>query len=419
MRRLTVFLSLLLLSGGFAYSQQPTPDKSKLIVPGTGAYTEDGGKILRAAVEVIKSVKTLSYEAVYETNGSMSTRSPRAVGNVRIARLPSENPLKAQIAARGLFTASGSDEKTPFDTTFDGQRVQKMRSRDKTVVTKMLSSDDPRERTLGYVTSFFGGGPYQLLMLEYLIDTPFSRQIGASVIDYEGRTVVEGVLCHVVYVEYSVIPGGKVQKERWFFGMKDSLPRRSEIIVSDNEGRYGAYALRLTNLRTNIALGQRNFAVKLPTGFSNKPFAEPPKITLLSVGEIAPNWKLVDGNGVERQLSDYRGKVVVMDFWATWCGPCLRAMPVLQKIYERFKDRGVEVFGVNAWEDSNSAEFMKRAGYTYGLLQKGETIADAYHIPSLPTLYVVGADGKIIHSVKGLDDNLDEHIEAYLKAVGK
>ena len=67
MRRLTVFLSLLLLSGGFAYSQQPTPDKSKLIVPGTGAYTEDGGKILRAAVEVIKSVKTLTYEAVYET----------------------------------------------------------------------------------------------------------------------------------------------------------------------------------------------------------------------------------------------------------------------------------------------------------------------------------------------------------------
>lgn len=343
----------------------------------------------------------------------MATRSSETKGKIRLSRLPSENPLKAKLAV------GGTNENMPFHTTFDGRTVRRLRPKNKTVVIKTLSTDDPRERTLGFVTSFFGGGPYQLLMLEYLLDPLFDRQAEASVADYEGRATVEGVLCHVIYVEYPSAMDGRILKERWFFGVKDYLPRRSEIIVSDNDGRFGAYTLTVSNLRANIMLPQQTFTVKTPHGYIVKPFEEKAKPHLLNVGEVSPSWKLIDSNGLEHQLSDYRGKIVVIDFWATSCGPCIRAMPTLQKVYDQFKDRGVEVFGVNVWEESNAAEFMKRNSYTYGLLLNGERVADAYGVPSLPTLYVIGPDGTIIHRVEGLDDNLAVFIESRLKELGK
>lgn len=419
MIRTIQFVFLLLLIVGTILPQQPlaTPDKKKLIGPGIGAYTEDPQEILKAARKSIRSVRTLTYEAEYRTTGSMSTRGAESTGKISLSFLPAGNPQKAKMAASGTFFSSGSEEKSYFHTTFNGEKVERLRPKTKTVIVKTLSVDDPRERTLGYVTSFFWGGPYQLLMLEYLLDTPF--ELGAPVADYEGRTVVKGVLCHVVYVEYPGKGDGRTRRERWFLGVKDNLPRRSEAIVADNDGRYGTYELTLSNLRANTPISNQTFAVKPPPGYVIKAYEEPPKQSLLNVGESAPNWKLADDNGVERQLTDYRGKIVVLDFWATWCGPCIQAMPELQKVYDRFKDRGVVVFGINAWEESNAAEFMKRNGYTYGLLLRGEGIANMWPVPSLPTLYVVGPDGKIIRSLTGLDNNLAGFIESRLKEAGK
>ena len=140
------------------------------------------------------------------------------------------------------------------------------------------------------------------------------------------------------------------------------------------------------------------------------------QMKLLPVGETAPDWQLSDAEGKQHSLSEYRGKVVVMDFWATWCGLCQGVMPRLQKLHQKYKDRGVVVFGVNSWENSDPVAMMKEKGYSYGLLLKGEDIADAYKVTSLPAIYIIGTDGKIIYSHAGVDDkNLASMIEKYLK----
>jgi thiol-disulfide isomerase/thioredoxin len=138
---------------------------------------------------------------------------------------------------------------------------------------------------------------------------------------------------------------------------------------------------------------------------------------LLPVGESAPDWRLTDAEGKVHSLSEYRGKVVVMDFWATWCGPCEEVMPRMQKLYEKFKDQGVIVFGVNSWEKEDPVELMKQKRYSYGLLLRGEEIAEAYKVTSLPAVYMIGADGRIIYCHEGMDDqNLASLVEKYLKA---
>lgn len=140
---------------------------------------------------------------------------------------------------------------------------------------------------------------------------------------------------------------------------------------------------------------------------------------LLSVGEIAPDWRLNDAQGNAHSLAEYQGKIVVMDFWATWCIPCKEVMPRMQKLYEKYQDRGVVVFGINSWENNDPAALMKKKHYSYGLLLKGEVIAGAYKVTTLPAVYIIGADGRVIYSHEGVDDkNLASLIEKSLKLGG-
>ncbi len=399
--------------------QQSNEQKRQRIGPGSGAYTEDPRKVLRAAAQAMRAVKSLTYKADYRGVGAMATHSPVAQGEVSLSRLAANNPFKVKISARGVFFPSGSDEATPFHSTFDGSTLRKLRPREKTLMVKSLSDDDPKERTFGVVTSFLGGGAYQLLMLEFVMDAPLARQAEASVADYEGRTVVEGVLCHVVYVEYAANEKGRMLKERWFVGVKDHLPRKVEQVAVSDEGRSGAFALTLSNVQPRVPTERSIFNMRVPEGYVIANYEPPASPALLALGEPAPDWKLTDSAGNVHSLSDYRGKIVVLDFWATWCGPCIRAMPTLQRVYEEYKNRGVVVFGLNTWEESDAVEFMKRSGYTYGVLLKGEQVAAAYRVSKLPTLYVINVDGTIIHRLSGIDDNLSTLIEKYLKEQGR
>ena len=144
---------------------------------------------------------------------------------------------------------------------------------------------------------------------------------------------------------------------------------------------------------------------------------------LLAVGAAAPDWTLKDAQGRPHRLSDYRGKVVVMDFWAVWCIPCHRAMPALQKLHDELSGRGVVVLGISTFEKGGDpARLMKDRRYTYGLLLEGESIAEAYGVVGLPTIYVVGVDGRIIHAGGGANEVAEQRrrtfIEEYLKARG-
>jgi thiol-disulfide isomerase/thioredoxin len=161
-----------------------------------------------------------------------------------------------------------------------------------------------------------------------------------------------------------------------------------------------------------IAVGQGPIIMAPPPKSSHKQ-----EMKLLPVGDTAPDWQLTDSEGKTHSLAEYRGKVVVMDFWATWCGPCKDVMTRMQKLHEKYKDQGVVVFGVNSWEKKDPVELMKQKRYNYGLLLKGEDIAAAYKVTSLPAVYMIGADGKIIYCHEGVDDkNLASLIEKYLKA---
>lgn len=117
----------------------------------------------------------------------------------------------------------------------------------------------------------------------------------------------------------------------------------------------------------------------------------------------APNFTLKTMDGKEASLEDYRGKIVFINFWATWCPYCVKEMPDLQRIYEENKDDLV-ILAVDVQESKGTVEnYMKDKDYTFPILldEKGE-IASTYFISSYPTTYFVDKEGYLLGGYPGM-----------------
>jgi len=117
----------------------------------------------------------------------------------------------------------------------------------------------------------------------------------------------------------------------------------------------------------------------------------------------APNFELVDLDGGLHKLTDYRGKVVVLNFWATWCPPCRYEMPSMQRGWEAARADGIVFLGVNVGEDADSV-FIFLADYSVEfplLLDKDATVIKQYQVVGLPTTFIIDPQGRITHRVVG------------------
>jgi len=119
----------------------------------------------------------------------------------------------------------------------------------------------------------------------------------------------------------------------------------------------------------------------------------------------APDFRLDDIDGASHALSDYRGKVVMLNFWATWCPPCRREMPSMQRLYDKLHAQGLEVVAVNQWEDPDLVfEFTGRLSLapTFPILFDRESrIAEQYGVKGLPTTYLIDKEGNIRYQAIG------------------
>ena len=112
---------------------------------------------------------------------------------------------------------------------------------------------------------------------------------------------------------------------------------------------------------------------------------------------FAPNFTLKDLNGRSVSLSQFRGKVVFLDFWATWCGPCRMATPSVERLNAEFAPKGLQILGMNVDEDpSGVADFVRSFGITYPtLLVAGSGVDAVYGVTGIPAFLIIDKDGKV------------------------
>jgi len=121
------------------------------------------------------------------------------------------------------------------------------------------------------------------------------------------------------------------------------------------------------------------------------------------VGAPAPEVTLKDLQGQEVRLSDLRGKVVLLNFWATWCKPCKEEMPAMQAGYEKFRDQGFVVLAVNELEDTEKViEHVRSHGHTFPVVMDHDNrVANRYGVVGLPASFIVDRQGIVREHIVG------------------
>ena len=131
-------------------------------------------------------------------------------------------------------------------------------------------------------------------------------------------------------------------------------------------------------------------------------------VTQLKIEPLAPAFTLKNLDGKEINLNDYKGKAVLLNFWATWCEPCLEEMPAMQKVYNILKDKGFVVLAVSideAGREKNVRTFAKKLGLFFPILLDSEQkVRDKYFHNGLPTSYLINAKGKLKGFIPGARD---------------
>jgi peroxiredoxin len=122
-----------------------------------------------------------------------------------------------------------------------------------------------------------------------------------------------------------------------------------------------------------------------------------------AVGMPAADFNLVDLDGKPRTLGEFRGKVVLLNFWATWCKPCTTEMPAMQTAYDSLKDKGLVVLAVNELEDeARVRQHIKEYGHTFPvLLDSKNHVANLYGVFGLPVSVFIDGNGSVQEYVKG------------------
>lgn len=115
------------------------------------------------------------------------------------------------------------------------------------------------------------------------------------------------------------------------------------------------------------------------------------------------NWQLADINGKHINFSEFEGKVVFVNFWATWCGPCLGEMPEIQKLYDKFKDNENVVFVLVTNENTETiAQFIDKKKYTFPVYSALSNPPNKFATKSIPTTFLIDKRGNILINKKGV-----------------
>lgn len=418
------------LGAGFAgFAAQPDASRND---PG-----KDAAALLSAAQDAVARLQTLAYNATVAAQGPLAGASGTYAAIVVSRRIDAGGWAVRTTGdlERRASDAKGAEGKPPvarhFEVAYDGVTAHALREANKQVAE--ITTTDLADLRLFFMSQDAG----KCVAWE-LIDTPaYAEATRDGTLALDGTATADGIACNILKVTGKADVGG-ASVTRYFLGAVDNLPRRIERSrLPAKPPASGAQdptwqVLTLKDLKPDAPVGPSEFVVAVPDGYTVvpaagrrapaaerpvRPPAPPRESGLLAVGAGAPEWSLKGGDGKAHTLSEYRGKVVVMDFWGTWCPWCIKAMPAIQKVHEKFKGHPVVVLGMNyeSQPTADPAAYMEKNKFTYGLILRAGEIATAYKVSGWPTIYVIGADGKVLFAKGGFSPTLEEELTTVIE----
>jgi peroxiredoxin/outer membrane lipoprotein-sorting protein len=198
--------------------------------------------------------------------------------------------------------------------------------------------------------------------------------------------------------------GSDIPTIRFEIGVQDAFPRKMSIFTPEGER---ITTMTVTELAFNVDADDSLFTYKpgpdeqvVDAADLMKPRVRSPSVQTGMEGRPAPDFKLTSLDGREVSLASFRGQHVLIDFWATWCPPCKKALPIIQTLSEGTD--GLVVLTVNAEPPSVSRPFVERYGYTFAtLVDADRSVSSRYGVTAIPTTFIIAPDGTIAKHMVG------------------
>jgi thiol-disulfide isomerase/thioredoxin len=345
---------------------------------GCAEVESDPMKILELADTATSSVPAIAYDFSFEeivADGSVSSVS---TGSILLERMVDSRNYRMRAEFDGNLIVA------------DGDRVSRLNKDRRTVQYSSIFS----------AGSALRGAVLDKVMEAYLKPAPFRDELAASAI-WERVDEIGGVKCDVVRVDYE----DDDEDSRWCFDADSHLPLQLEWISDE-----GSERLRLLNVSIDPERNTNDFVLEIPEGYTEEPYG-----LGLAAGTIVPDWNLLGPDGVEVTSAQLLGRIVVLDFWASWCPPCLESMPALQELHEDLSDESVAIFGVQVMDEEDPVAFMSERNLTYSVLVGGEEVLEStMGGASIPSFVVIDHQGSVIGTGGGY---FGEGSDAYLRSL--
>jgi thiol-disulfide isomerase/thioredoxin len=246
----------------------------------------------------------------------------------------------------------------------------------------------------------------------------------------EGTDTVDGALCDKVFTHIKTSDGESWMEYHttWYVGVKDGLVRRKvyRVDFEDGGGHVRDATLRKIVVNAPVASPKTLFAYVPPKGVKKQVPQERKEVPLLANGTAAPDFTATDKDGKTVKLSDYKGKVVILDFWASWCPPCVASMPHNQAVAKKLQGENLPVV-LLALDNSEEREpFVKWVNghkemdaltFIYADPKATKIGGKLYKVTGIPTQYVIDASGVIRASSVGFGGPTDDLEKSVRKAL--
>lgn len=345
----------------------------------------DPAEILEKASEACKQLEFIEYTSVFEQGGLL------VEGQVlhKKADVADVGFGQAKVVVKGNRVMG--PEIQPFEFSYDGATFKFHEPGNGEV--KVINEPTP------YVVGRTLGLFYYSMVDRYLTNDQGLEFLMERELSYGGEEEIDGRPAIRLDVTSSMTGpnGGKAEKRtfQWYFDKESHLPVRRVV---------GTVTNSMTLMRENVSDEDIIFDINADDSYSETAITgmEAKTDGLLAVGTRFPDFLLQEANGPKRSLKDVTDKVTIIDFWGTWCGPCIIAMPDLQELYSTYHDKGLNVVGISVNDKPGKPEkFIEKKGYNYQFLVQGDQLAAKLKIDTFPTVYIVNSDGIILHAEKG------------------
>ncbi len=387
MRKTVLLLSTLLLTlnAVLAQTTEPSPPSNSPRVT-----------LLREVAEVYKNLKSYHFELLRTTSNTSEAEGLRQEGkNQERFTLIGEAPAHQHMT----LTTVGSQYLLVSDGT---TRWHYQPARNE--YTKVSATTPLPQSTSGGSYDFSNMVNQRAVFLGSYANLTFDpRMFTVSVLGEEQLKVGERSIKCTVLQAVSIRTGSSRTERKFWVENERKVIWREEGRSNSKSGKMSYVSntsYEFSTIKINEPVSDTLFSFT-PGEKDNEvaEFKAPVRTSMTRVsltGKDALPFTLKDLTGKPFELASAKDKIVLLDFWASWCGPCVVEMPHIQKLHEEFKDKGLLIIGVNNEELEIAREFMKDKGYTFAsLVDEGRAVAKQYQVTGIPQVLLIGRDGKV------------------------